>query len=483
MHFRLVSKVLSLLSATVSLSMVWPLFWALRDGTGDAHAFVVSLVFGLTFSGLLFVPGWREPYKDLGVKDGYIVVGLTWLIASTIGALPYYLHGCTSSFAGAFFEAASGFTTTGATVLADIEACPRGILFWRSLTHWLGGMGIIVFTLALLPFLGVRGMELYRAEVPGPVAEKVTPRIHQTALYLWGIYTMLTLSESVFLMFGGMNFFEAVTHSFGTIATGGFSPLNKSIGQYGSLYFETVITLFMFLSGANFALHYRFLRGDARAFARDEEFRTYVWIVLASVGVITVDLLLRGNYGSLWQALRHSGFQVVSVMTTTGYITADFEYWPALSQWILLLLMVVGGCAGSTGGGVKVLRFLLLSRHSRAEFKRILHPRMILHVRVGGKIVDDAVVGSVATFFVLYMTIFAAGVLTLTALGLDVLSALSGAAATLGNVGPALGVLGPMDNFGVVSEGALWVFSALMLLGRLELYTLLLLLVPGTWRK
>lgn len=483
MHLRLVAKVLALFSIVVSLSMGWPLFWAIRDGTPDARSFTISMVLGATLSALLFVAGRSGNYREMGTKDGFLVVGLTWLVASLIGALPYYLHGCTPSFAGAFFEAVSGFTTTGATVLADIEACPRGILFWRSLTHWLGGMGIIVLSLALLPFLGVRGFALYKAEVPGPVTEKMTPRIHQTALYLWGIYMTLTLAESVFLMFGGMNFFESVTHSFSTIATGGFSPLNRSIGQYGSLYFETVITLFMFLSGVNFTLHYRFLMGDGRAFARDDEFRVYGAIIAVAVVAIAVDLTGRGVVSSVLEALRQSAFQVVSIITTTGFVTADFEYWPAFSQIVLVLLMLVGACAGSTGGGMKVVRFVILFRQAKAELRRILHPRAVTHIAVGGKKMEDEMVMSVAGFFILFTAVFTGGVLLLTALGLDLVSALSGVAATLGNVGPALGILGPMDNFGVVSGGALWVFSLLMLLGRLELYTILLLFVPGTWRR
>jgi len=482
-HLPVIFKVLSLLSAIVSLSMVWPLGWSLWDGSSDGKAFLLSISAGLIFSAVLFMAGKNADYNDIGVKDGFLVVSLSWIFASLIGALPFYISGTIPTFAGAFFESASGFTTTGASVLSDIEAVPRGILFWRSLTHWLGGMGIIVLSLAILPFLGVGGMELFKAEVPGPIPEKITPRIQQTALYLWGVYAFLTVAETVLLLLGGMNLFESLTHTFGTVATGGFSPLNRSVGQYGSAYFDWVITVFMFLSGINFVLHYRLLRGHFRPLARDDEFRTYLWIVLFCIAVISADLLFRGNYDSIAEALRYSAFQVVSIITTTGFATADFELWPSFTQLILLLLMFAGACAGSTGGGMKILRLLILSRHTRAELKRVLHPHAVISVKVGGKVIDTRIQSSVTSFLILYVAVFIAGVFFMTSLGMDMESAMSGVAASLGNVGPGLGSLGPMDNYSAVPEAGKWLFSLLMLMGRLELYTVLLLFFPGTWRK
>jgi len=482
-HLPVIFKVLSLLSAIVSLSMVWPLGWSLWDGSSDGKAFLLSISAGLIFSAVLFMAGKNADYNDIGVKDGFLVVSLTWIFVSLIGALPFYLGGTVPTFADAFFESASGFTTTGASVLSDIEAVPRGILFWRSLTHWLGGMGIIVLSLAILPFLGVGGMELFKAEVPGPIPEKITPRIQQTALYLWGVYAFLTVAETVLLLLGGMNLFESLTHTFGTVATGGFSPLNRSVGQYGSAYFDWIITVFMFLSGINFVLHYRLLRGHFRPLARDDEFRTYLWIVLFCIAVISADLLFRGNYDSIAEALRYSAFQVVSIITTTGFATADFELWPSFTQLILLLLMFAGACAGSTGGGMKILRLLILSRHTRAELKRVLHPHAVISVKVGGKVIDTRIQSSVTSFLILYVAVFIAGVFFMTSLGMDMESAMSGVAASLGNVGPGLGSLGPMDNYSAVPEAGKWLFSLLMLMGRLELYTVLLLFFPGTWRK
>jgi len=483
MHLRLVSKVLSLLSAIVSLSMLWPLVWSLWDGTPDVRAFLLSIAFGLALALVLYAFGKQADYDELGIKDGFVAVSLAWVIASVVGAMPYWLHGTVPTFTDAFFEAMSGFTTTGASVLSDIEANPRGILFWRDLTHWLGGMGIIVLGLAILPFLGVGGMELYKAEVPGPIPEKMTPRIQQTALYLWGVYVLLSALQTALLMLGGMNLFESLTHTFGTMATGGFSPLNKSIGQYNSAYFDWVITIFMFLAGVNFVLHYRFLLGRWGAFWRDEEFRFYTVLTVFCTLTVTFVLRLHGTYDSFVDALRFGAFQVVSIITTTGYVTADYELWPTYTQFILLLLMFVGACAGSTGGGIKNLRLMVLARHVRAELSSILHPKAIVHVRVGGKPVGREIIASVTSFFILYIAIFTAGTLFMTILDLDLITAMSSVAATLGNIGPGLGDVGPMQNYAAIPDSGKWVLSLCMMMGRLELYTVVLLLLPETWKR
>ncbi len=483
MRPRLVARVLSLMGGIVSLSMLWPLLWALYDGSEDRWPFVASIGIGLGVSGVLYLWGRGCQYRELGIKDGFAVVSLSWILASGIGALPFLLSGTVPTFADAFFEAISGFTTTGASVISDIEANPRGILFWRNLTHWLGGMGIIVLSLAILPFLGVGGMQLYKAEVPGPIKEKMTPRIQQTALYLWGVYVLLSGLQLLFLMAGGMGLFEALTHTFGTMATGGFSPLNKSIGQYDSAYFDWVITVFMFLAGVNFALHYRILTGRWSVMLRDEEFKLYGGITLVSALVVSGVLLLRGVYGSPLDALRFGTFQVVSIMTTTGYVTADFDLWPSSIRFLLLLLMFVGGCAGSTGGGMKNLRILVLARHVRAGLYSILHPNAVVHVRVGGKVVGKDVIASVTSFFVLYMGLFMLGTLAMAAMDLDIITAMSSVAATLGNIGPGLGGVGPMRNYAEIPQLGKWVLSLLMLMGRLELYTVMLLFFPETWRR
>ena len=483
MRLPVLCRVVSLPCAIVSLSMLWPLWWASADGSADAAPLGASMAAGLALSLALFLAGRGASSVELGVGGSFLAVAFIWIGASAIGALPFYLGGTVPTFADAFFESASGFTTTGATIFSDVEALPRGILFWRSLTHWLGGMGIVVLSLAVLPLLGVGGMALFKAEVPGPVHEKITPRIQQTAIYLWGVYALLTAAETALLLLGGMNLFESLVHTFGTVATGGFSLLNRSIGQYGSAYFDWVITIFMFLSGANFVLHFRMLRLNFRPLARDEEFRAYLAIVLFCTAVIAAVLLFRGQYGSVAEAVRHSAFQVVSVITTTGYATADFKFWPPLARFLLLLLMFCGACAGSTGGGMKIIRLLILGRHARAGLKRILHPSAVISIKVGGKGVDEDILSSVTSFAILYIAVFIAGVLSVASLGLDLESAVSGVASALGNVGPAFGTLGPMDNYGGAPEAGKWIFSFLMLTGRLELYTIILLFVPETWRQ
>lgn len=483
MKLRIVSKVLALLAAIISLSMLWPLWWAYIDGSKDLVPILQSIGCGLISAAFLFGMGRRTSYDDLGIKEAFAVVSLSWVLASVIGGLPYLFNGTVPTFTDAFFEAMSGFTTTGASVLSDIESNPRGILFWRDLTHWLGGMGIIVLSLAILPFLGVGGMQLYKAEVPGPIPEKLTPRVQQTALLLWGVYVILSAMETGFLMLGGMDLFESLTHTFGTMATGGFSPLNSSVGQYNSPYFDWVIIIFMFLAGANFALHYFVLRGQFRAWWRDEEFRFYSWVILFSIVTVTIFLAFSGTYDNIMDSIRYAAFQVVSITTTTGYVTADYEQWPFYAQYLLLALMFIGGCAGSTGGGIKNLRIMVLIRHVKTELYRLLHPRSVVQVKVGGNVVGKEVIGSVTAFFILYIGLFAIFTLVMAGLGLDVISALASVAATLGNIGPGLGIVGPVKNYATVPLFGKWVLSLCMLLGRLEIYTVIMLMVPGTWRR
>ena len=483
MRFRVVLKVLSLISGIVALFMLWPLAWAIWDGSADVNPFMESIAAGLVFSAALFLIGRDADYADLGVREAFAVVTFSWVVASVVGGLPYLLHGTVPSFTDAFFEAMSGFTTTGASVLSDIEANPRGILFWRDLTHWLGGMGIIVLSLAILPFLGVGGMQLYKAEVPGPIPEKLTPRVQQTALLLWGVYVLMSVAQTVLLMLGGMNLFESLTHTFGTMATGGFSPLNKSIGQYNSAYFDWIITIFMFLAGANFTLHYLFLKGKWGVFWKDDEFRFYTYVTGGATLIVSVLLLATGTYAGVADALRYAAFQVVSMITTTGFVTADYETWHPGTQIVMLLLMFVGGCAGSTGGGIKNLRIMLVLRHVKMELLRILHPQGIMTCRVCGKPVPRDAITSVTAYFILYIALFATATIVMACLGLDIVTAISSVAATIGNVGPGFGSVGPMDNYAGVPAAGKWVLSLCMLLGRLELYTVVLLFLPVTWRR
>ena len=494
MRFKLVIRVLSLVSLIVSFSMIFPMIWTVVDGADDFQAFALSWVVGVGFSFLLFwVSRGSLDYRELGIREAFAVVGLSWVIATVVGALPYMFTDVLHTYADAFFETMSGFTTTGATVMTDIDGAPRGLLLWRGMTQWLGGMGIVVLSLAVLPFLGVGGVELYKIEATGPKPEKLTPRMQQTALLLWGIYVLLTSLETVFLMLGGMDFFDALTHSFATIATGGFSPRGASIAYYQSPYIEWVVTFFMFLGGANFSLHYFFLTGffrgsphNWRKIGQDDELRFYFFFVSIAIVLVTAALLLRGIYSNLGHAVRAAAFQVVSLVTTTGFISDNYVMWPYFTQFLLMLLIFVGGCAGSTAGGLKMVRLLVLVRTIRVEIGNLLHPHAVLRAKVDGKVLSQVSLNSTTAFFMLYMWILCVACLVVTALGndpLDVLTAFSGVLSVLSNSGPGLGALGPVENYAWLPSGVKWVFSFCMLAGRLELYAAVLLFFPSTWRR
>jgi trk system potassium uptake protein TrkH len=377
----------------------------------------------------------------------------------------------------------SGFTTTGSTILTNIEGLPQSLLFWRALTHWLGGMGIIVLSLAILPMLGVGGMQLFKAEVPGPTADRLKPRIQDTAKMLWGVYFLLTVVECILLMFGGMSFFDAICHSFATLATGGFSTRNASVAAYDSSYIDGVITLFMILAGVNFALHFQVLRGKASEFFRSEELRVYLGIIAIATAIVMMSNWYGGIYSQPGENFRYSIFQVSSIMTTTGFGTADFELWPVLPQYIFLLLMFIGGCAGSTGGGMKVARIVLLFKHAQVQMFRLIHPRAIRLVKLGKRPVDKEVLHAILGFFALYIGIFVVGSLLVAATGMDFTSAGSAVIACLSNIGPGLGTVGPTDSFAYVPVFGKWVLIFCMLMGRLELFTVLVLFFPSFWRK
>ena len=482
MKIKTVSKVLSFICFIVCIAMLPPLFVAVHDGSNDALAFIISIMAGL-FIGVLLTLHSRKKTFSMGIREGVGVTGFSWIIASLIGALPYWLSNSTQTYTDAFFETMSGFTTTGATIFTEIESLPRGILLWRSLTHWMGGMGIIVLSLAVLPFLGVSGMEMYKAEVPGVTAEKITPRLHQTAMKLWGVYVFLTLIETVLLIFGGMNLFDAFAHSCSTIATGGFSTKNNSIAYFTSPYIQWVIIIFMFASGVNFSLYFFLLRKNFRDFINDEELRGYVFIIIFSVVSMSIALYLSGMFRGVEDTLRRTFFHVVSVITTTGFIVEDYNLWPEFTKFIFILLMFIGASGGSTGGGCKVSRFLILGRQLKSEISRLLHPRAVITARMNAKPIPHTTSDSATAFFVLYMLIFALSTLITTAFGIDVLTAFTGVLTCLSNVGPGLNALGPVENFAWLPSFIKWLFSFCMLAGRLELFAALLLFLPGTYKK
>jgi trk system potassium uptake protein TrkH len=418
---------------------------------------------------------------EIGLREGFVIVTAGWILFSAFGALPFYCTGMLPSYTDAFFEAMSGFTTTGATVLIDIEGQPLALHFWRSFIQWLGGMGIIVLSLAILPMLGVGGMQMYKAEVPGPVPDRLVPRIRQTARLLWGLYVLLSATEVLVLSLLGMPFIDAVLTTFTTMATGGFSPRAASIGAYQSAAIETVLIVFMFLAGANFVLHFQALRGNIRVY-RDPEFRFYAMGVL--IAVVSMTLILWGRvYPELSSALRYGAFQVVSIVTTTGFGTADYGTWPVFAQFLLLSLMLLGACAGSTGGGIKHIRGLLLFKVAYDHLYKLIHPKAVRHVKVGGKVIPKEVLDGVHVFVLLYFFTFFIATATLTLLDVDLVTAIGAVAATLGNVGPGLGKVGPAASYAGVPALGKWMLSVSMVLGRLELFTVFVLFSPDLWRS
>jgi len=483
MNFRLIAYLVAVLLFCIGLSMTAPLGVALYYGDGSAPAMLGSLLLTCGVGGGVFFRTRGQEDFYLSHRDGVAIVTLGWLAAGLAATLPYLLSGAIPDFTNAYFESISGLTTTGSSIFKDVEVLPQGILFWRAQTQWLGGMGIIVFSIAILPFLGIGGMQLYKAETPSPVVDKLTPRISDTAQALWKIYIVLTIIQIFLLMSGGMDWFDSICHTFATMPTGGFSPKNASVGHYQSVYIDFVIVLFMFVAGMNFSLHYKLVKGNVRQFFRDPEFRSYLFITAAIILVITIDLYGAAIYKGIFDACRYAAFQVVSIMTTTGFVTADFEQWPVLSQQLLLLCMFLGSMAGSTGGGIKIMRIVLLLKHCYLEIFRIIHPHATTVVKLGEIPVPQTIMRSIWGFFLLYVGIYIVATVAMAALGLDMISSISAVATCLGNVGPGLGSVGPMDNFSGVPVLGKWLLIFCMLLGRLEIYTIIVLLMPGFWRK
>jgi trk system potassium uptake protein TrkH len=436
----------------------------------------------------------RNHKKELHKRDGYIVVAMGWVIMSLAGTLPYLFTGTIPSFTNAFFETMSGYSTTGASILNDIESLPEGILFWRSITHWIGGMGIIVLAVAILPLLGIGGMQLFAAEAPGPGGDKLHPRITDTAKRLWLIYVGYTAAETLLLSLAGMSFFDAINHSLSTLSTGGFSTKNASIAHWNDTpIIQYIIMFFMFLAGTNFVLSYFAFKRKFSKIFRDEEFKTYTILVLtitaifAAIIYFKVDLTVSSImhpmvWGELEASVRHALFQILAIVTTTGFVTADYAIWTPILTIAIFGLMFLGGSSGSTSGGIKIVRHLIMIKNGILEFKRTLHPNAILPVRYNTRAVQQPIVFNILGFFILYMLSFIVGVLVFSILGLDFQTALGAAASTLGNVGPALGDLGPVDNYAALPGLAKWWATFLMLIGRLELFTVLILFTPFFWR-
>jgi trk system potassium uptake protein len=418
--------------------------------------------------------------QDLNYREGFVTVSLAWTAVGIAGALPFYLSGSAPSAIDAVFESISGFTTTGSTILSDIEAVPPGILLWRSLTQWLGGMGIIVLGVAILPYLGVGGMQLFRAEVPGPTKDRLRPRIQDTAKVLWIVYAGLTLILAVLYLIGGMTVFEAVNHALTTLPTGGFSTRNTSMGEFSG-FIQWTAVLFMFLAGVNFTLHYRTLTRGPGVYFADSEWKLYALVVLAATALVAVSIYSPDV--PLERTARTAAFQVVAIVTTTGYGTADYALWSPFAQILLFLLFFVGGMAGSTAGGPKAVRVLIILKHGFGEMRRYLHPRAIMVTKLSGRPVPSEVMLNVFAFMILYVGLFGVGTLLMAGTGLSLPSAAGAAATAISNVGPGLDQVGPVENFGFIAGWGKLVMVVLMLVGRLEIYTVLLLFHPGLWRR
>jgi len=478
---NIIGKVLSFLLMGEAVFMLLTLLVSLIYKENDITAFAYSfaITFGIGFLTFLLT---RKGPVTISKREGYIIVTFGWIIFSFFGSLPFILSNAIPSFTDSFFETMSGFTTTGSSILNNIEELPHGILFWRSLIQWLGGMGFIVLSLAILPILGIGGMQLFVAEVPGPTPDKLHPRIKETAQKLWGIYILFTALETVLLYFGGMSVFDAICHSFTTMATGGYSTKQDSIGHWNSPYIQWVIIIFMFIAGTNFTLSYFGLHGKIRKVWENEEFRFYFFFTAGFSLIITLSLILFHDL-PWFTAVTDAVFQVVSVITTTGFATADYELWTPFLSTLILVLMFFGGSAGSTGGGVKIVRIVLLIKNGYFELKRLIHPQAIIPVRFNKRAVDQGIVHNVIAFIIFYVFIFAVGVVIMTFLEPNLDTAIGAVATTLGNIGPGIGSVGPTENFAHFSDVSKWFLSFLMLLGRLELFTVLLLFTRAFWKK
>ena len=483
MHIGAVLRVISVILLIVCAFMVFPIVYAFRFGETDLiSSFLIPMAISVVFAGVVFLFTSKRS-RTLSARDGFLLVSGSWFLAALVGALPYMLSGMIPNFADAYFETMSGFTTTGASILTSIESNPKSLLFWRSLTHWLGGMGIVVLVSAILPILGIGAYKLMKAEAPGPTMDKITPRVAKTAKILWIIYLVLTVAETALLMFGGMNLYDALTHTFGTLATGGFSPKNTSVGYYNSAYIDIVITIFMVMAGVNFVLYYRLITGRIGSVLRNPELKAYIGIFVITSVAMALVLFVKEYYPTFGMSLRFASFQSATILTTTGYVTTDYALWPEAAKIVLFALMFVGGCSGSTGGSIKVIRIVTLAKLAYHEMKYLAHPNKVFRMRIGGEPVKKSVVYTVAGFFFLYILLLLVVAIVAATSGADLQTSFSSALVTLGNIGPGFGLVGPTGNYAFFPSYVKWVMSFAMMAGRLEIYTVLIILTPIFWRR
>ncbi len=483
MNFSTILKPLIIILFFVALCMFFPILVALYYDEPEAlKSFFSVMVSVATVCAVIFYFLKNLPIYRIAVRESFVLVALCWVSISFVSALPFYISGAIPSFSEAFFETVSGFSTTGATILTNIEALPKSMLFWRSLTHWLGGMGIIVLAVAVLPLLGVGGLQLLKAEAPGPTVDKISPRISETAKTLWGIYIGLTVVEAMLLNFAGMSYFDAFNHAFATIATGGFSPKNASVGAYNSPFIEWIVIVFMILAGMSFTLHYKIITGRARQIFKSTELRVYLAVIVTGTIIVAHSLLYHKLY-SFHGAVRQAMFQVVSILTTTGFATADYKQWPPFAQYIIFLLMFSGACSGSTSGGVKLIRIITLMKLAINELKYLVHPKAIMTIFIDGNVVKKDMIYSISAFVFLY----AVSVLTTACIcalsGVSVLTSFTAALSIVGNIGPGFGRIGPVENYHFFADWVKWFLSAGMIIGRLEVFTVMVIFTRAFWKK
>ena len=477
---KILMAVMTLVGAAMLVPAVVALIYKEKDVFFDFVVCAVPMIIiGIAVIKIL-PPGDNETLK---MRDGFFIVALAWTGMSALGALPFVISGAIPNYIDAFFETASGFSTTGSTIVGNIEALPHGILFWRSFTHWLGGMGVLVLTIAILPMLGIGGAKIMRAETTGPTMDKISGTINDSARKLYTIYIGVTVVEIIFLMLGGLDLFEASTHTFGTVGTGGLSTHSESIGAFGSVYVEMVIAVFMLLAGINFNLYHYLFTGKPGVMFRDAEFRTYIGIIAGSTAFISIMLLIKHLYGSIGEALRYAFFQVVSIITTTGYGTADFDTWPIPCRMLIFLLMLVGGCASSTGGGAKVIRIMLTFKIIKRGAQQRLHSSAVRPIKIGGKNVDEDTLSSVKSFMIIYIMTLLIGTVIVSLDGYDLITSMSAVVACVSNIGPGFNLVGPSCNFILFSGPIKLLLAMFMIAGRLEIYTIYMMFTRVFWKE
>ena len=457
-----------------------PFFVALFYGQGDANAFLYTVLLMIPIALILIKIKGKK--NEIYAKEGFLTVGLAWIVISFFGALPFVFSGAIPSLVDAFFETSSGFTTTGASILTEIQSLPKGILFWRSFTHWVGGMGFLIFILALMPTFSGNTIHLLKTESPGPTPGKIVPKIKQTAKILYAIYFVLTLIETIFLKSAGLSWYDSIIHALGTAGTGGFSNMNASVAAFNNPAVEWIITIFMLLFGVNFVLYFQLIRGNVKAFFKSEELKWYLIAVFASIIIIAVNII-PFNHGDVTKSIRDSAFQVSSIVTTTGYATVNFNLWPTLSKVILIMLMFMGAMAGSTGGGIKTIRIVIIFKAIRREIDKILHPRRVKSVKIDGNVVEEETISGVFLFIFAYIIISLIAIFIVSFDNFDVTTTVTSVIATLSNIGPGLEMVGPAGNFSAFSDLSKLVLSFCMLAGRLEIYPMLILFSPSLWKK